>query len=395
MVDVGKTKLSSGITLKKALDIINNANIKMHSLEKSFDANIRQFEAINNRFSAVEQLMLETDLESMKKEFQNVKNHLEQLKQEISKESIVKQNSNEQRFKELASKNQSINDTLEEYKNSINNSIDSLNQKQSSLEDKIQDKSIYENKITQLDLKINNLYDKLKFIDKIEEKLDKMEEEVKFTAIVNQKIETIEKSIADVIERQEQLQEKVSSIKSTESLEIEISSLKNRILNLETKEDITTGEEIGLSLDSFSILKKVIENNLGKEKMNELIVEDKIDDPALIVDLMKKSFLEYVLWEKISKAPNTVEIMLKYSQMGISDKTSIIIAFAKDVRKLLEAGQTVLAAIGIEKARTRNVMEEAKNTVRKWTSDSDVDSNEIGANKIIELLETLNLIYKQ
>lgn len=395
MVDVGETKLTSGINLKQALDIINKANIKMNSLENILNVNLKQFESTNARFSAVEQLMLDTNLNSMKGEFDNIKRNIEVLKQEIKDGIKNQQETFYNKINEIENKEQKLLDTLEEYKKTVINSLESTNQKQSAIEEKINNQPKYDEKFTQLDLKINNLTEKLSSFELLEEKITKLKEELTDKSDLYQKFGSLEESINAMLETQKVLKDKISNIKSSESLENEIASLKNRILNLETIEDITTGEEIGVSLDSFSILKKVIENNLGKEKMENLIQDEKVDDPSIVVDLMKKVFLEYVYWDELSKSPNSVEILLKYSQMGISDKTSIIIAFAKDVRKLLEAGQTVLAAIGIEKSRTRNVMEEAKNIVRKWTSDSDVDSKEIGAAKIIELLDTLILVYKQ
>ncbi|MHA2294975.1 MAG: hypothetical protein ACXAEU_19395 [Candidatus Hodarchaeales archaeon] len=260
--------------------------------------------------------------------------------------------------------------------------------------------------------RIDELGEKIEVVMGLEKRLDETSDGVKGTIdrinLLEEKIKDItefEKRLITTTNKTDQLGEKIEEVMGIERRLNEtadgmkgtidsIDQLLRRMKHLEGMTGVTTGDEV-VKFDSQGILKKVLSDFLGEEKASQLIPEEKIEDPIILVKTLKTAIGTFGYIDQENR-PDTIEIMLQYAdQVDSSDKMGIILTYSKDFRKILESGQAVLASIGKQKVKTRSIMEETKNMTRKWKDEIDVKSSEHGIPKVLELLTDLENIFMQ
>ncbi|MFX1285638.1 MAG: hypothetical protein ACFFB5_18505 [Promethearchaeota archaeon] len=165
--------------------------------------------------------------------------------------------------------------------------------------------------------------------------------------------------------------------------------LLNRVQNLEEKAGISTGELIGTGFDNLGMLRQLVADLLGEDKVDYYIPVESGKDPILVINSLKGIIRDLSFIDE-SNSLNTSEILLKYSETADSraDRRTLIVNYNKDIQRILEIGQSVLMDIGQKRMQTRNIIEEIRNLARQWTSEDDV-RGESGVFMALDLLETL------
>ncbi|MFW9994083.1 MAG: hypothetical protein ACFFD4_18710 [Candidatus Odinarchaeota archaeon] len=223
-------------------------------------------------------------------------------------------------------------------------------------------------------------------MNEIKNKIDQLEEKTGAITGLEKRLGAMKEELNETRDRIALFEEKM-----TEFLD-HLDQLLRRMKHLEGMAGVTTGDDT-VKFDSQGILKKILSDFLGEEKASQLIPEETVNDPVTLIRALKTSIGEFSHTNQESN-PDTVEIMLQYAdQVDSSDKTGIILTYSKDLRKILETGQAVLASIGKQKVKTRSIMEETKNLTRKWKDEIDVRSPEHGVPKVIELLTDLENVF--
>lgn len=215
---------------------------------------------------------------------------------------------------------------------------------------------------------------------KIEEKIDQFLTED----------ESNRKTISEFETKIDGLNNRITNLeKALEEETTSASGILNRIKNLEEKAGISTGDLIGTGFDNLGMLRQLVSDLLGEEKVDQHIPKESGQDPILVIKALKEIIRDLSFIDE-SNSLNIAEILLRYSEKSgeRADRRTLVVNFSNDIRRVLEMGQSVMMDIGQKRMQTRNIIEEIRNVSRQWTSEDDL-KGETGIFLALDLLETL------
>ena len=202
--------------------------------------------------------------------------------------------------------------------------------------------------------------------------------------------ESNRKTISEFETKIDGLNNRITNLeKALEEETTSASGILNRIKNLEEKAGISTGDLIGTGFDNLGMLRQLVSDLLGEEKVDQHIPKESGQDPILVIKALKEIIRDLSFIDE-SNSLNIAEILLRYSEKSgeRADRRTLVVNFSNDIRRVLEMGQSVMMDIGQKRMQTRNIIEEIRNVSRQWTSEDDL-KGETGIFLALDLLETL------
>jgi uncharacterized protein YoxC len=394
----------------------------------NLDSTIQAFEEYSSKFYETEKILedLNTSIQELKplsQEIQEIKQIMSGMQQSLN-DQITKQEPLNETITNIQSKLSTVDQEISKV-TALEESISGLNQTFQELTTSL---SQQEAKISNLETNFSNISPSIEALkDNLEENsvaFQKLEEGFKnYQTVTEEKLnqlmdESLKNTIAEFESKVDELNTHMIKVENkfgettskvtkvgfdleeikknmddffnqVEEVKTSTSGFVNRIQNLEEKAGISAGDLIGTGFDNLGLLQQIVTDLLGREKVDQYIPKEVGKDPIRVIRGLKGVIRDLSCIDE-SNSLNTSEIMLNYSETadGKADRRTLIVNFNKDIQRVLEIGQSVLMDIGQKRMQTRNIIEEARNLARQWTSEDDL-KGESGVFIALDLLETL------
>ena len=351
-------------TLKREIHIINQKFSDFNSTIQAFEGSFSQLNETENALS------------ELKTSFQ-VFNQLPNDIQEITQTTLELQ--------------RSLNDQKERQEELVKPLNDSINDVQSKI-------TTFEKNFTKITAVEESIEGVIYSFQELKESYSQQESIIaEIQTKIDEKIdqfltedESNRKAISEFETKIDGLNNRITNLEKTlEEEATSASGILNRIKNLEEKAGISTGDLIGTGFDNLGMLRQLVSDLLGEEKVDQHIPKESGQDPILVIKALKEIIRDLSFIDE-SNSLNTAEILLKYSEKAgeRADRRTLVVNFSNDIRRILEVGQSVMMDIGQKRMQTRNIIEEIRNVSRQWTSEDDL-KGETGIFLALDLLETL------
>ncbi len=351
-------------TLKREIHIINQKFSDFNSTIQAFEGSFSQLNETENALS------------ELKTSFQ-VFNQLPIDIQEIKQTTLELQ--------------RSLNDQKERQEELVKPLNDSINDVQSKI-------STFEKNFTKITAVEESIEGVIYSFQELKESYSQQESIIaEIQTKIDEKIdqfltedESNRKTISEFETKIDGLNNRITNLEKTlEEEATSASGILNRIKNLEEKAGISTGDLIGTGFDNLGMLRQLVSDLLGEEKVDQHIPKESGQDPILVIKALKEIIRDLSFIDE-SNSLNIAEILLRYSEKSgeRADRRTLVVNFSNDIRRVLEMGQSVMMDIGQKRMQTRNIIEEIRNVSRQWTSEDDL-KGETGIFLALDLLETL------
>ncbi len=379
-------------------------NSLLTQLEDKFQILQNELDSIKNEVatsSESTETVSSTELEELKAQIQQFSERLEN--------HISQQHQLQQEFENLKERLAKISDDVnvlpEKTKNEILTTVDNI--KTELLETTTA-------RLKQLEETINTQLSQLQdTVASQEQKLNQLQE---IEALKSQITALSEKTTQDVATNKEKLEEAMSNLQQFQETMTEFSDeftnfkdaldiLKNqlsqmnttivaqsrRIERIESHLGFTVTKELSAGEDSKSLLRSIIANTIGTEKVDKY----NLDDPMNVVEALIDLSLQISCAVDRSGLIDVADLILKYAGDDDStrpmNETIIIQNYRSDLIRALEIGEAVLMELGRQRTVTRQIMQDTKNIIRAWVKKEDVQEH---FPKVLELLAFLKDQYE-
>ncbi len=340
-------------------------------------------------------------LDEFKKELEDI---VEKLNHSITEQESLKQRMDELTtlHQELSAKSENISEKMRNELMSQASSIKTdilskTDDKIMALEEKVREQLVtLESKLLEQEQQLSKIND----LDEIKASLGDLSQR---TA---QESAKYEEKLQEVLASNQHLQERVNSVLSEfnsikDSLEIlknqltqvqaALSAFERRVERIESHLGFTVTKELSAGEDSKSLLRSLVANMLGEQKVDKY----DLNDPAKVVESLIDLSLHISCAVDRSGLIDVAELVLKYAgdddSSGPMNETIIIQNYRGELIRTLEIGEAVLMELGRQRTVTRQIMQDTKNIVRSWVKKEDVQDQ---FPKVLELLNFLKEQYE-